>query len=224
MLLCEKYRVEKYLGEGGFASVWQIRHLDWNMDLAVKRLLKKHLDKTSMIESFLNECLSWIELGMHPNITACCYVEKIGGAPCVFAEYVNGGTLHDWIKTEKLYQGNNNDVLERILDIAIQFAYGLNYAHSCGMVHQDVKPSNVLLSQDGIARVSDFGLIRAQSLTDSPKDVTKPVDRQERTIIAKSGGYSMSYCSPEQGGMSNTLTWRTDIYSWAVSILQMFTG
>jgi serine/threonine protein kinase len=223
MLLCEKYKVVKYLGEGGFASVWQIRHLDWNMDLAVKRLLKKHLRNTSMIEAFLNECLSWIELGMHPNITACCYVEKIGGAPCVFAQYVDGGTLHDWIRTKKLYQGSRDDVLERIFDIAIQFAYGLNYAHSCGMIHQDVKPSNVLLSQDGIVRVSDFGLVRAKNISGLSKPTSLPEDDQN-TIIAQFGGYSRLYCSPEQGGGSEILTRRTDIYSWAVSVLEMFCG
>ena len=75
----------------------------------------------------------------------------------VFAEYVAGGSLHDWIVDRKLTR------LEDILDVAIQFAWGLDAVHEAGLVHQDVKPGNVLLTPNGVVKVTDFGLARVHA-------------------------------------------------------------
>lgn len=73
-----------------------------------------------------------------------------GGLPRVFAEWVDGGSLHDAIAIEslRLYEGTGEEVLARILDVAIQFAWGLDYAHSRGLIHRDVKPRNAMLTAD----------------------------------------------------------------------------
>ena len=65
-----------------------------------------------------------MNLGLHPHTVSCYYVRDLGGIPRVFAEFVEGGSLSEWIRTRKLYEGGKNEALKRILDVAIQFAWG----------------------------------------------------------------------------------------------------
>jgi serine/threonine protein kinase len=109
--------------------------------------------------NFLLELRTWCDVSepRHPHIAEFRFFRTIpnqqtgGSEIAIFAEYVNGGSLADWIKDRKLYEGGLAKALERILDIAIQFAWGLHAAHELGVVHRDVKPSNLLLTQDGLA-------------------------------------------------------------------------
>jgi serine/threonine protein kinase len=95
---------------------------------------------------------------------------------------------------------------------------GLKYAHEQRLVHQDVKPANVLLTKDGIAKVTDFGLARARGITG-----TTPPTGGQKSILVSTGGMTPAYCSPEQAAGAK-LTRKTDLWSWAASILEMFTG
>lgn len=98
------------------------------------------------------------------------------------------------------FDSGPSDALERILDIAIQIAWGLYYTHQQGLVHQDVKPRNVMMTQDGAAKVTDFGLA---------------------AVLASQG--TPSYRSREQAA-GQRLTPATDIWSWGVSLLDVFLG
>ncbi len=80
-------------------------------------------------------------LGLHPNVCACHYVRGIDGVPSVFAEYVDGGSLAEWIGDGRLYAGDARQALARVLDTAVQAARGLEHAHRRDLVHQDVKPA-----------------------------------------------------------------------------------
>jgi serine/threonine protein kinase len=157
-----------------------------------------------------------VPLGLHPHIVSCYYVRTLGGIPRIFAEYVEGGSLADWIQQLKLYEGGPEKTLERILDVAIQFARGLHYAHEQGLVHQDVKPANVMMTSDGIAKVTDFGLANARALVG---DVGMPGGT--RSILVSVGGMTPAYCSPEQAAGS-PLSRKTDMWSWGLSVLEMF--
>jgi WD40 repeat protein len=160
-------------------------------------------------------------------------VRELGGVPRVFSEYAGAGTLDDWIRSEHLYKGEQKEVLLRILDIAIQFAWGLHYAHEYkhnnenkGIVHQDVKPLNLLVMKDEpmpTVKVTDFGLVRARALPEGELSAGKDRNEQGTIIVAQSGGMTLAYCSPEQAA-GQPLTRRTDVWSWGLSVLTMFTG
>jgi len=209
-IILDAYEVKGKLGKGGFGQVYRVHHRGWNLDLAVKRAL--NLDESNK-QTFIDEAEKWIDLGLHPHILSCYYVRLIDNFPHTFAELAEGKSLHHWIIGNgfNLYAGDLGQVLNRILDIAIQFAWGLAYAHEQGLVHQDVKPQNALMTLDGILKVTDFGLAKAGKL--SPTGST----------LVTMGGYTPAYCSPEQANRQK-LSQKTDVWSWAVSVLEMFNG
>jgi len=211
------YEVKEIHKGGGMGLVYRVHHRGWNMDLAVKSPRAEYFQTEEQRGNFVRECEAWINLGLHPHIVSCYYVRVLGGIPRVFAEYVEGGSLKDWIEAGILYEGGFERSLERILDIAIQFAWALQYAHEQGLIHQDVKPANVMMTPDGIAKVTDFGLAKARALTGESQIITG------RTILVSSGGMTPAYCSPEQAE-GKQLSRKTDIWSWGVSVLEMFTG
>ncbi|MCD4674239.1 MAG: protein kinase, partial [Anaerolineaceae bacterium] len=132
-VLLDTYEIKGKLGEGGMGIVYRVHHNAWNLDLALKQP-KAEVVAQAGVETFVNEAQAWVDLGLHPHIATCHYVRNIDELPCVFAELVEGGSLDDWIRKGKLCR------MEDILDVAIQFAWGLHYAHELGMIHQDVKP------------------------------------------------------------------------------------
>jgi hypothetical protein len=141
---------EKPYHEGGFGRIYKVWHRTWQIEMAVKTPRADAFQSQEQKDDFTQECKTWINLGLHPNVAACHYVRDLGGAPRVFSEYAEGGTLEDWIRTGRLYEGEDQKaVLARMLDIAIQFAWGLHYSHERGVIHQDVKPLNALMWNDG---------------------------------------------------------------------------
>ncbi len=154
------YEVVGVLGEGGMGRVYRVHHRGWDLDLAVKVPLPAVLEDAGGADLFEREAETWVNLGLHPHVVTCHYVRRVEGLPLVFAEYADGGSLHDALKTRRL------DSVEAILDVAIQFAWGLDHAHQQGLVHRDVKPANVMLTADGLAKVTDFGLARSRAVAE----------------------------------------------------------
>ena len=223
--ILDTYRVESDAIEGGMGSVWRVHHTGWNVDLAMKRPQPQCFSTEKSKADFIHECEAWINLGLHPNIVSCYYVREISGTPSIFSEWMDGGSLESAIQKETLYAGAEAEQKERLLDVAIQFARGLHYAHEAGLIHQDVKPDNVLLSKEGEAKVADFGLARARAVLtvlEGERTMSEPSDGG-KTMLSPSGGYTPAYCSMEQMD-GKPLTRRTDIYSWAVSVMEMYIG
>ena len=233
--ILDTYRVESAAIEsGGMGRVWRVYHTGWNTDLAIKQQRAEYFATEKQKADFTHECEAWINLGLHPNIVSCYYVREINGIPTTFAEWMDGGSLAEWIESGRLYIGTEEEQRERILDIAIQFARGLHYAHerkdvngeNKGIIHQDVKPGNLLMTKEGDAKVSDFGLARARALlTNYEGDIDKLAEYVDsgKTFHVASGGYTPAYCSMEQMD-GQPLTRRTDVYSWAVSVMEMYYG
>ncbi|WP_175411750.1 protein kinase [Streptomyces sp. TRM64462] len=204
-----QYEVTGVHTDGGMGLVYRVRHREWDTDLAVKCPRPELFRTPEQQRLFVREAETWVSIGLHPNVCGCHYVRVLGGIPRVFAEYVPGGSLRDWIRDRRLYAGAPAQVLARIMDLAIQTAWGLQHAHERGLVHQDVKPANVLLDSDGTAKVTDFGIARARAAGGDE--------------LVSGGGMTMAYASPEQA-VGAPLSRRTDIYSFAVSVFEMFTG
>lgn len=200
---------------GGMGSVWCVHHEGWNVDLAMKRPHPKYFAEGSerRKKNFVKECENWIGLGLHPNIVACYYVREIGGVPSIFSEWMNGGSLKDRIGDGSLYAGTDEEVQERILDIAIQTARGLRYSHENKLIHQDVKPGNILLTDNWDAKVADFGISQAQSQLLLAESQPTPL----------SSGYTPAYCPAEQANGEAPAPWM-DVYAWALTVLEMYVG
>jgi WD40 repeat protein/serine/threonine protein kinase len=210
------YEVAGILGQGGMGRVYRVRHRGWGLDLAVKAPLPEVLEAAGGADLFQQEAETWVNLGLHPHVVTCHYVRRAFDLPLVFAELVDGGSLLDWIRGGRLTS------LEAILDVAVQAAWGLHYAHEQGLVHRDVKPANVLLSADGTAKVTDFGLARARTAAASAPLAAG--DGAGRTMTVEGGGAGTpAYLSPEQAG-GEALTRRSDVWSFALTVLETFVG
>jgi WD40 repeat protein len=208
------YEVAGILGEGGMGRVYKVRHRGWNLDLAVKVPLPSALEAAGGADLFEREAETWVNLGLHPHVVTCHYVRRVEGVPLVFAELMGGGSLHEAIRQRRLAS------VESILDVAIQLAWGLQHAHEQGLVHRDVKPANVLLDAAGLAKVTDFGLARARSVRLAPA-AGSPAGHT--LSVEGGGGGTPAYLSPEQA-RGETLSRRSDLWSFALCVLEAFLG
>lgn len=227
----DRYRVLDEPLAGGMGLLYRVRHEVWGTDLAMKCPKPEHFRTAESRERFVTEAETWVKLGPHPHVCSCYYVRTIDDIPCVFAEYATGGSLRDWIYDRRLYAGGQSRSLIRIMDMAIQMAWGLEHAHSRKIVHQDVKPHNVVLDEHGTAKVTDFGLARARAAAvgvlqppADPHATWQPGPWSGATVLVPhAGGLTPAYASPEQAERK-PLNRRTDIYSFAVSVFEMFRG
>jgi WD40 repeat protein/serine/threonine protein kinase len=208
------YEVRDVLGEGGMGRVYRVHHRGWNLDLAVKAPLASVLAAAGGADLFEQEAETWVGLGLHPHVVTCHYVRRAFGLPLVFAEYVDGGSLHAAIRQKRF------TTADAILDVAIQLAWGLDHAHEQGLVHRDVKPANVMLTAEGDAKVTDFGLARARS---ARLDAGRQAPSGHTLTVEGGGGGTLAYLSPEQAA-GETLSRRSDAWSFGLCVLEMFLG
>lgn len=226
----ESYEIRD-VKHGGMGRVYRVYHHGWDTDLAMKVPHPEFCQSAKHREAFVAECETWIHLGLHPHVVTCYYAQLLKGVPAIFSEYVTGGSLCEWIRKGTLYAGDAAAVLDRILDVAIQIAWGLQHAHDLAVIHQDVKPSNVLMTSKGTAKITDFGLAKAINIQGSDKLIDGSA-----SLYVTCAGMTPAYCSPEQleattpqkkswlFQRSTRLTKATDIWSWAAVVLEMFAG
>ena len=194
-------------------NVYLVSRISGNERYAVKTLRPTLIQNIEKQRYFLREVRTWIDLPAHPNLVGCRFFRTVEDQLAIFLEYVDGGSLKSWIENCRLTQ------IERILDVAIQIAWGLKTAHDQGVIHQDIKPSNIMISSQGVPKITDFGLSRAR--------LAGGLDTQQiaasSTILVSAEGLTPAYCSPEQA-MGKKLSRKTDIWSYGVTILEMFYG
>jgi len=240
-----RYEV-KSVTKGGMGTVTIAYDRELRRMIAIKTPLLSVLASTDGRARFRREAEAWVALGIHPNICCAYYLQELGGLPRLFMEYVDGGDLGEWLKTE---EGSN---LGRRLDIAIQVASGLDYTHNFrwtdaegverrGVVHRDIKPANVLLTSDGVARVTDFGLVRADGGDDpAPEDLEEeksggPSSRGLPEDSVVSGSWQTvteagnlvgtpPYMAPELWGRNRRGSVASDIYAFGCVLYQVFCG
>jgi len=215
-LLLNEYVIKKVLGEGAMGTVYHVRRKTGDAEFAVKTLIAAFMENHEQKRLFLRELRTWISLPEHPHLTSCRFFRTIDDRLAIFADYVEGGSLLHWIRDNRV------DTVKSILDISIQTAWGLQAAHDLGVVHQDIKPANILMTRSGQARITDFGLSRARMAGKISRQDKSELLMDQSNLVS-TGGMTPAYCSPEQAE-GGKLDFHTDIWSWGLTLLEMFTG
>ncbi len=199
--LGDRYEILEKIGSGGMALVYKARCTLLNRYVAVKVLRDEFTDNEEFIARFNIEAQAAASLS-HQNIVSIYDVGTENSLHYIVMECVPGITLKDYI--------NEKGALpwETALDYAIQIASGIEQAHKQNIIHRDIKPHNIIITEEGVLKVTDFGIARALS---------------GNTITVDDSMGSVHYFSPEQarGGYTDE---KSDIYSLGVVMYEMLTG
>ncbi len=225
-MIDNRYEVKGMIGQGGMGTVYRVRHREWNIEMAVKMPLAGLVADEASKARFVREAQTWVDLGLHPNIVQCWYVQESGGIPRVFMDYLKGGSLKDRIREHEI----DPDDGESILDLMIQACDGLVYAHEKGLVHRDVKPGNLLMTEKKRLCVTDFGLVKVAGAADIEdqgeirrlSDINSCEDC-DLTITGSLLG-TPEYGAPEQWAGARHVDTRADIYALGVVVFELFCG
>ncbi len=201
-LLANRYRIVEHRGTGGMAIVYRAIDENTGHDVAVKVLRPDLAADEDYVTRFQREAVAASRM-THHNIVNLIDVGLDGDVRFLVMEYVSGKTLKDLIK-------ERGQLSPRVAtEITIRILSALQHAHDNGIIHRDIKPQNILVQDDGIVKVTDFGIARiADSVTLTKGDVVMG---------------SVHYLSPEQAS-GHPVDARTDIYSVGVVLYEMLTG
>jgi serine/threonine protein kinase len=193
-----RYRIERTLGQGGMAVVYLAHDEELHRRVAVKVLAEHLAGDDNFRARFLQESRLASRLS-HPNVVQVYDAGETEGSPYIVMEYVPGETV---AQRGRLSSGE-------AVPLALQACAGLQHAHNAGLVHRDVKPANLLVREDDVLKIADFGIARAAELTRLT---------QHGTVLG-----TAAYLSPEQAA-GEEVTAATDIYSLGAEIYELLTG
>lgn len=200
--LLNRYELLEKIGEGGMGIVYKAKCSLLNRFVAVKILKSELSTSKDFIDRFMREANSIAKLS-HPNIVSIHDVCIENNINFIVMEYIDGKTLKEIIIENKQLNPSMT------LDICLQIAKALEFAHKNNVIHRDIKPDNILIAKDNIVKLTDFGIAKvADSLT-----------------ITNSGNIigSVHYFSPEQA-KGKLVDHRTDIYAFGIVMYEMLTG
>jgi predicted Ser/Thr protein kinase len=201
--VAERYELEELVGHGGMSSVYRARDSLLERYVALKVLHEQYSEDDDFVERFKREARSVAQL-QHPNIVTVIDRGEQGGRQYIVFEYVEGENLKELVVRKGRLE------VREALEVAIEVARALGFAHQHGIVHRDVKPQNVLLNGDGRPKVTDFGIARS---LDMDQGVT-----QTGTVLGTS-----NYIAPEQAS-GKPVDQQSDIYSLGVVLYELLTG
>ncbi|MFN2516766.1 MAG: protein kinase [Pyrinomonadaceae bacterium] len=210
-----RYKVLSLLGEGGMGEVYLSLDTRLNRQVALKVLPADLINNREPLHRFEQEAQAASALN-HPNIITIHEIGTEGDTHFIATEFIEGETLRRKLQTTRLE-------IAETLNIVTQIAAALGAAHRSGIVHRDIKPENVMVREDGLVKVLDFGLAKLTEKKDSsPADV----GASTLTLIQTTPGLVMgtvAYMSPEQArGLE--VDARTDIFSLGIVLYEMLTG
>src|SRR6266571_6667073 len=201
--IAQRYEIEELVGTGGMSSVYRAHDTLLERYVALKILHEQYMSDDEFVERFKREARAVAQLS-HPNIVAVIDRGEDEGRQYIVFEYIDGENLKELV----VRKGRLS--VRDALELALQTARGLAFAHEHGLVHRDVKPQNVLLNGDGQAKVTDFGIARSLDV--------KHGMTQTGTVLGTS-----AYIAPEQA-QGQRVDEHTDIYSLGVVLFELLTG
>jgi eukaryotic-like serine/threonine-protein kinase len=202
------YRIETPLGAGSFAAVFRARDLTLERTVALKILRP---GQPTQHEALLREARAAAALN-HPNVCTVFSVDVGDGVPMIVMEFVDGESLGKRIERSSFDAAN-------VRTVARQIALGMAAAHEHGVVHGDLKPANIMLSREGLVKITDFGLARKLS-----RHVATTAETAVWNPEAASGVYGTpSYMSPEQA-RGHAAVPASDVFALGLILFEMLTG
>jgi serine/threonine-protein kinase len=201
-LIADRYELEELVGSGGMSSVYRAHDRLLERSVALKILHEQYNRDDDYVERFRHEARSVARLA-HPNIVTVIDRGEQDGRQFIVFEYVDGENLKQLLDREGPLSPRE------VIELGLQVARGLSFAHDQGLVHRDVKPQNVLLDGDGRAKVTDFGIARS-------------LDVEGITITGTIMG-SSNYIAPEQA-RGQPVDEQTDVYSLGCVLFELLTG
>jgi tRNA A-37 threonylcarbamoyl transferase component Bud32 len=201
-VLSSRYRLEAKLGSGGMSTVYLARDETLDRPVAVKVMHREMSEQEDQLLRFRQEARAVAKLS-HPNVVSVIDAGEDGGHPYIVFEYVKGETLK-----QRIARVGALDTQEAIV-YAIEVARGLGVAHARNMVHRDIKPQNVLIDDEGRAKLTDFG-------------ISRQLEQAGVTATGRVLG-TTDYVAPEQA-MGHGVDPRSDVYSLGVVFYEMLVG
>jgi serine/threonine protein kinase len=206
----DQYRIESKLGEGGMSTVYLATDTRLRRQVAIK-FLSDNLADAEALRRFQREAQMASSLN-HPHIVTVHDVGEFEGRQYLVMECVDGGTLKDWAKEKKRTPKEIAELLTGVAD-------GLAAAHEAGMLHRDVKPTNILIARNGYAKLADFGLAKLAPVERIEVDPSSSLLPSQKGVILG----TIAYMSPEQAS-GEALDSRSDIFSFAVVLYELLLG
>ncbi|MDB4458575.1 protein kinase [bacterium] len=198
-----RYTTEGTLGKGGMGEVLLATDTRLNRKVAIKRILGSAARSKTAVNRFLTEAQSIAALN-HPNIVQIYDYGRANDGPFLIMEYVEGSSLLDKCREGAI-------PVEEAIELACQLCDGLGKAHAANIVHRDIKPANVLLTPDGVPKLTDFGLAKAETAD---------------TGMTMAGAVlgTLDFMPPEQRRDAAEVDARSDLWALAATFYQMVTG
>ena len=200
-----KYLIKRELGRGGMGAVYLAEQPGLGREVAIKELIASAMADPVALQRFFQEAQVMARTS-HPNLVQVHDMEQVGDANYIVLEFVRGKSLRDWINQGSIPLPQTFAVMHGVLQ-------ALDYAHKRSIVHRDMKPENVLLSDEGGVKVADFGIARLTDDSGAGSTATKT-----GTTVG-----TPQYMSPEQVA-SSKVDGRSDLYSAGIMFYELIVG
>ena len=210
--IINQYKIISAIGKGGMGEVFLAQDTKLNRKVALKILPPEFAEDLDRMSRFVREAQSASALN-HPNILTIHEIGESDGTHFIATEFIDGKTLNDYAKSNPLN-------FKSALEIAIQVVSALDEAHSAGIVHRDIKPDNIMIRANGLAKILDFGIAKLSAPTETGEEAATAIQSQTQAgmIIG-----TPNYMSPEQA-RGKGVDHQTDIFSFGVVLYEMLSG
>ncbi len=217
------YKILAQIGTGGMGDVYLAEDTRLERRVAIKFIKTEFSENPTQLRRFIREAKTASSLN-HPNIITVYEIGKTKNSQFIATEFIEGKTLRRAINEGSLNLGE-------ILDIAVQVANALHAAHSAGVIHRDIKPENIMLREDKLVKVLDFGLVKlvGKRYRKDKIPVPLPVNQEPSQILANNLTApdllmgTVAYISPEQARLA-PIDARSDVWSLTIVLYEMASG